>query len=160
SRSTRRCSSGSMAARVAPVDRCGPPGHPRAMARPVWKDGELVPWEEARASALGQSMQRGSLVFDVGAMRERTSRRGVVCFRPREHVQRFLRSAAYVGIEMPYGEDALLQAALETARASDLTSALVRWSAYWPALENDVVPRGRPSVVIAVLTPADGVAPG
>jgi branched-chain amino acid aminotransferase len=130
------------------------------MARPVWKDGGLVPWEEARASALGQSMQRGSLVFDVGAMRERTSPRGVGLFRAREHVQRFLRSAAYVGLEIPYGEDALLQAALETARASDLTSALVRWSAYWPALENDVVPRNPASVLVAVLTAADGFGPG
>jgi branched-chain amino acid aminotransferase len=130
------------------------------MARTVWKDGNPVPWEQAEVSVLGHSIQRGSLVFDVGAIRETAA--GVACFRPREHIQRFWRSAALVGLDVAWTEAALLEATLETVRANGLPSALVRWSALWPGLEGDVLPRrtSRASVVIAVITPADGAGPG
>ncbi len=39
-----------------------------------------MPWADATASVLSHAMQRGSLVFDVGAMRE-TASGGVACFR-------------------------------------------------------------------------------
>jgi branched-chain amino acid aminotransferase len=125
----------------------------------VWRDGVAVPWEQAE-SVLGHSIQRGSLVFDVGAIRE--TARGVACFRPREHIQRFWRSAALVGLDVSWSEAALLEATLETVRASGVSSALVRWSALWPGLEGDVLPRrtSRASVVIAVITPADSAGPG
>jgi branched-chain amino acid aminotransferase len=97
-------------------------------------------------------MQRGALVFDVGALRAGG------LFRPREHVARFLRSAALVGLDVPWGEDELLRATLDAARAASAPSALVRWSAFVPTLEPDVVPRAgaRASVVIAVLVPEEG----
>jgi branched-chain amino acid aminotransferase len=120
-----------------------------------------VPWEEARATVLSHAMQRGSLVFDVGAIRE-AARGGVACFRPREHIERFLRSAALVGIVPSWGAAELLDATLETVRASGLSSALVRWSSFLPELEPDVLPRAssRASVVIAVIAPDDTLAPG
>jgi branched-chain amino acid aminotransferase len=106
-------------------------------------------------------MQRGSLVFDVGALRP-TENGGVACFRARDHVDRFLRSAALVGLDVRWDRAGLLAAALRTARESGVTSGLVRWSAFVPSLENDVVPRptARASVVIAVLTPADAATRG
>jgi branched-chain amino acid aminotransferase len=129
--------------------------------RSVWWDGALVPAKEASASVLSHSMQRASLVFDVGAMRELAGG-GVALFRPREHIDRFLRSAALVGLEVAWGAQALLDATLETARSRGVTSALVRWSAFLASPEADVVPRAgaRASVVIAVLAPEDAVRPG
>jgi branched-chain amino acid aminotransferase len=128
--------------------------------RPVWRDGSLVAWDEARASMLSHAAQRGSLVFDVGAMRQ-TASGAAACFRPREHIARFLRSAALIGLDVPWDESALLDGTLVLARASGLSSALVRWSAFVPSLESDVVPRAGPaSVVIAVIAPEDSVAPG
>ena len=129
--------------------------------RRVWLDGRVVPGEAAVASVLSHAIQRGSLVFDVGAMRE--GRGGVVVlFRPREHVERFLRSAALVGLEVAGDADALLAATVEIARESRATSALVRWSAFVPSAEPDVVPRksARASVAIAVLAPEDYAAEG
>lgn len=101
-------------------------------------------------------MQRGSLVFDVGALRGGASGEAVL-FRPREHVARFLRSAALVGLDIPYAAEALLSATFETVRASGVTSALVRWSAFVSTPEADVVPRPpvRASVAIAVMAPQD-----
>ena len=119
----------------------------------VWLDGTLVAAGEARASVLSHAMQRGSLVFDVGALRPGS--RGPVLFRPREHIARFMRSAALVGLQVPWSEDTLLRATHEAARSSGTTSGLVRWSAYIPSPEVDVVPRGDAptSVAIAVIAP-------
>jgi branched-chain amino acid aminotransferase len=126
----------------------------------LWFDGRRVRWDDARANVLSHAMQRGSLVFDVGPMREGAD--GVPrLFRPADHVARLLRSAALVGLEVPWSAEALLDATLETARASGARSALVRWSAFVATPEADVVPRAAPaSVAIAVLTPEDSLPPG
>ncbi|HTQ46597.1 MAG TPA: aminotransferase class IV [Polyangiaceae bacterium] len=134
------------------------------MARaPVWSNGTLVGWDEARVSVLSHGIQRGALVFDVGPMRDAGSR--TLLFRPREHVARLLRSAALVGHRIPWSEAQLLEATVATARAAvaaGTSQALVRWSAYVATVEPDVVPRAAAaaSVAIAVITPEDQVLPG
>ena len=134
------------------------------MARaPVWLNGTLVGWGEARVSVLSHGIQRGALVFDVGPMRDAGSR--TLLFRPREHVARLLRSAALVGHRIPWSEAQLLEATVATARAAVAAGtgqALVRWSAYVATVEPDVVPRAAAaaSVAIAVITPEDQVLPG
>lgn len=127
----------------------------------LWIDGALVPWDEARVSVLSHAIQRGALVFDVGAMREGTGGRPLL-FRAREHVERFLRSAALVGLEVPWDAETLLAATVQTARLGRATSALVRWSAFVPTPEPDVVPRAgaAASVAIAIITPEDNAPPG
>lgn len=126
----------------------------------VWHDGELVPWDAARASVLSHAMQRGSLVFDVGPLREGVDGRPRL-FRPREHVERLLRSAALVGLEVRFSAEELLAATIATARRSGALSGLVRWSAFIPTLEPDVVPRRAPArVTIAVITPEDAAGDG
>jgi len=124
-------------------------------------DGALVGWNDARVSVLSHSMQRGSLVFDVAAIRQTTGG-GIACFRARDHIDRFLRSAALVGLDVRWDRAALLAATARTVRESGASSALVRWSAFIPTLEADLVPRSasRASVVIAVITPADTVGRG
>jgi branched-chain amino acid aminotransferase len=129
--------------------------------RPVWLDGSLVGWGEARTSALSHAMQRGSLVFDVAALRP-TMGGGAAVFRAREHIERFLRSAATIGLDVAWDADTLLAATLETAGASRLSSALVRWSAFVSTIEADVLPGAgaRTSTAIAVVTRDDGLPPG
>jgi branched-chain amino acid aminotransferase len=126
----------------------------------VWLDGDLVPWKAAQTSVLSHGIQRGSLVFDVGALRP--GQRGPLLFRPREHIARFLRSAELVGLTVGWGLSALLGATKEVVLARGVDSGLVRWSAWVPSVEPDVVPRGdsRASVAIAVITPGDTNSPG
>ncbi|HEX8795749.1 MAG TPA: aminotransferase class IV [Polyangiaceae bacterium] len=134
------------------------------MARaPVWINGTLNAWDDARVSVLSHAIQRGALVFDVGVLREAGSR--ALLFRPREHIARFRKSAGLVGMQIPWSEADLLEATRATARAaadSGTKSALVRWSAYVSTVEPDVVARGadRASVAIAVITPEDVALPG
>jgi branched-chain amino acid aminotransferase len=122
----------------------------------VWLDGALVAWNEATVSVLSHGIQRGALVFDVGVLRPGQAGKPVL-FRPMEHVERFLRSAALVGLAVAPSAAELLAATVMTARASGVDSALVRWSAFVPTVEPDVVPRpgARASVAIAVIPPED-----
>src|SRR5437868_3322787 len=134
---------------------------PPASTRPIWVDGALVAPADARVSVLAHSLQRGSLVFDVAALRV-TKSGAVVCFRARDHVDRFLRSAALVGLDVRWDRQALLAATVRTAREGGLRSGVVRWSAFVATLELDVVPRptARASVAIAVIASSDAVGRG
>ena len=124
------------------------PSHAR-----VWVDGQIVSPAEARISVLSHGIQRGAAVFDVGALRLGASGTRLL-FRPREHIARFLRSASLVGLDVGWDAEALLQATAQVVRASDASSALVRWSAFVSTIEPDVVPRPgtRASVAIAILS--------
>jgi branched-chain amino acid aminotransferase len=127
---------------------------PRQSHPPVWVDGRIVPLADAGVSVLSHAVQRGAAVFDVGAMRPRTVGSPLL-FRPREHIARFLRSASLVGLSLSWDAEALMKATIDVARASGISTALVRWSAFVPGVEPDVVPRtgARASVAIAVLPP-------
>ncbi|HLK35873.1 MAG TPA: aminotransferase class IV [Polyangiaceae bacterium] len=122
----------------------------------VWMDGALVPADQARVDVRSHAVQRGSTVFDVGSVNP-TATGGVALFRPNDHIARLLRSAAIVGLDVRWDSTALLEATVETVRACAASSALVRWSAFVPSLESDLVPnpRSRTSVAIAVITPED-----
>jgi len=116
-------------------------------------DGQIVSPAEARISVLSHGIQRGAAVFDVGALRLGANGTRLL-FRPREHIARFLRSASLVGLDVGWDAEALLQATAQVVRASDASSALVRWSAFVSTIEPDVVPRPgtRASVAIAILS--------
>jgi branched-chain amino acid aminotransferase len=127
--------------------------------RPIWKDGALVAWTDATVSVLAHAMQRGSLVFDVLSFHATPKGPGV--FRLREHVARFLRSAAIVGLEIPFEQGDLEAAARRTVAASGLAEGLVRIAGFFPNVEADLVPRdARGSVAIAAYGPSDVVPPG
>jgi branched-chain amino acid aminotransferase len=75
-----------------------------AASVPIWDHGFLY----------GDGVFEGMRVFD-GAL-----------FRPRDHLKRFARSARGMGMELPLGEDELLDVIRETVRRSDLRDAHVR----------------------------------
>lgn len=119
--------------------------------RLIWRDGELVPWQEATVHVLSHSMQRGSLVFDYMSVHE--TPRGPAVFRLDLHVARFVRSCELVGLQLRRSEKDLAAAILETVRANPGASA-VKMSAYLGSLEVDVVPQDdHVTVAIAAYDP-------
>src|SRR5262249_60417382 len=81
----------------------------RAMSlseRRIWVNGRLVPWAEASVHVLSQSIQRGSLVFDV--MPVYWVKRGPAILGLREHTERFERSMQLGGMTPPYDVRALI----------------------------------------------------
>lgn len=110
------------------------PQHPD---RRIWIDGRLVPWGDATVHVLSHSLQRGSLVFDYTSVHQ--TPRGTAIFRLDDHLERFLRSVAIVGLPLAFGLDELRAASLEVARANPGANAF-KICAYLPSVEVDVVP--------------------
>lgn len=116
--------------------------------RRIWIDGRLVPWGDATVHVLSHSLQRGSLVFDYTSVH--ATPRGTAIFRLDEHLERFLRSVAIVGLPLAFGRDELRAASLAAARANPGANAF-KICAYLPSVEVDVVPMDEHvSVAIAV----------
>ncbi len=115
--------------------------------RTIWLDGRLVPWDEANVHVLSQSLQRGSLVFDV--LPCYSTSRGPVILGFREHSERFCRSAELGGMDLGLDLEAVQGAISETVRANP-GSDLVKISAMHAGVSLDVLPRERrPSVSVA-----------
>ena len=117
--------------------------------RPVWLDGTIVAHDAATASVWSHAMQRGSLVFDAATF----GPRGI--FRLRAHVERFLRSARIVGLAVAHDVPALEDATRAAVRASELSEGMIRWSAFLPLMEPDLVPADvHARVAIAAYSPS------
>jgi branched-chain amino acid aminotransferase len=126
--------------------------------RKIWVDGRLEPWDAVKVHVLSQSIQRGSLVFDVIACYPGAD--GPTLFGGCEHVERFLRSAALNCMDLPLDRDGILRAISETVRANP-DAQVVKLSAYYPGLSLDVLPSDlHPSIAIAAFALRDVLPPG
>ena len=126
-------------------------------ARKIWLDGELVAWAEATVHVLSQSIQRGSLVFDVMPVYETDS--GIAILGLREHAERFLNSSRLNQMELSVDLDGLIEGVSAAVHANP-GCEIVKLSAYHPEVALDVLPTNAcASVAIAALSLAD-VYPG
>src|SRR5512147_3103257 len=115
--------------------------------RRIWIDGSLVPWASASIHLLSHSAARGSLVFDYLSVHE--TPRGPAIFRLAEHLERFQRSVAIVGLPMRQSFDELFAGSLAVVAANPGCTAL-KVMAYLPSEEVGVVPMDdRVSVALA-----------
>jgi branched-chain amino acid aminotransferase len=122
-------------------------------ARKIWLDGALVPWASASVHVMSQSLQRGSLVFDVMACYGTPGDERI--FGLREHVDRFLRSAELNGMQLGLERDEVIAAVADCVRANP-GCEIVKISGYHSGVSLDVLPRDeRPSVAIAAVSIRD-----
>ncbi|WAS90784.1 aminotransferase class IV [Nannocystis punicea] len=96
----------------------------------VWLDGQLVPADAARFGLLTHSLHYGTAVFD-GGRHYRLADGGVGVFRLRDHVRRFLASAASLWMSLPYTAEQLHAATLAVVRASGRGDGYVRQLAFY-----------------------------
>ena len=85
----------------------------------IWYDGEWVPWREAKTHVLTHTLHYGLGVFE--GVRAYKTERGVSIFRLKEHTQRLFRSAAIVGMKIPYDEATINEASCEVLRKNGLS---------------------------------------
>jgi len=90
----------------------------------IWMNGRFVPWDEAKVHVLTHALHYGSSVFE--GMRCYETPKGPAVFRLRDHVRRLLLSAKIYKMNVPYGEDELVEAIKETIRLNGLDSCYVR----------------------------------
>ena len=117
----------------------------------LWMNGSLVPWDEARVHVLTHTLHYGLAVFEgIRAYTQPDGRPGI--FRLREHIARLRDSAKVVGLALPYSEDDLCQACLDTLSANELKSAYIRPLAFMGAGEMGIGARNKTEVTIASWT--------
>jgi branched-chain amino acid aminotransferase len=90
----------------------------------IWMDGALVPWGEAQVHVLTHALHYGMGVFE--GIRCYEGEGGSAIFRLPEHTRRLLRSAHILRIPVPYGEEELNRATVETVRANGLRACYIR----------------------------------
>ena len=69
----------------------------------IWMNGELVDWDDARIHILTHTLHYGMGVFE--GIRAYETDDGPGIFRLTDHIERLFRSAAILGMEIPYTVD-------------------------------------------------------
>ena len=91
----------------------------------IWMDGELVPWDEAKVHVLTHTLHYGVGVFEgIRCYAGEDGRSGV--FRLPEHIERLFDSAHILGLTIPFSQDDVVRACLETVRANALKECYIR----------------------------------
>ncbi|OQB36987.1 MAG: Branched-chain-amino-acid aminotransferase [Candidatus Latescibacteria bacterium ADurb.Bin168] len=116
---------------------------------PIWFDGAFVPWEEAKIHVLSHVAHYGSGVFE--GIRCYATKNGPAVFRMREHVRRMFDSAKIYRMPVPFAQEEIEAAILETIRRNGLDACYIRPLVFRGYGQLGVSPLNCPvNVVIAV----------
>ncbi|WP_291321215.1 branched-chain amino acid transaminase [Desulfonatronospira sp.] len=91
----------------------------------IWFDGKLVPWEEASVHVLTHTLHYGVGVFE-GIRSYKCKDNTSAIFRLEEHVERLFNSARTVEMEIPYTEEEICQAIVDTLKANKMDQGYIR----------------------------------
>ena len=91
----------------------------------VWLDGKLVDWDNANVHIMTHTLHYGLGVFEGIRCYETHDGKSSV-FRLREHVRRLFDSAKICTMPMPYTQDEIVEACLETIRVNGLKACYLR----------------------------------
>ena len=94
------------------------------MAHPIWFNGNLVPYEDAKVHVLTHALHYGSSVFE--GIRCYHTEHGSAVFRLQEHVRRLVDSATIYRMEVGWSTGELIQAVLHTVQESGLKECYIR----------------------------------
>ena len=97
--------------------------------RPVWFNGKMIPWEDAKAPLLSHGLSRGSAIFEVFGVHPGPN--GPKAFRMDKHLDRLFHTADCLGMELAYTKEEFAEAASKTARANKIGRGLIKMIAYW-----------------------------
>ncbi len=115
----------------------------------VWLDGKLIDWKDATIHLASHVVHYGTGVFE--GIRAYETIDGPQVFRLPEHIRRFRLSAHAYQMELPYTEEEIAEACLETIRANDFKACYIRPIAFRGYGPLGVHP-GKCPVHVAILT--------
>lgn len=115
----------------------------------IWMDGKFVDWDDARIHVCSHVVHYGTAVFE--GMRCYKTPMGPAAFRMAPHVKRLFNSGKIYRMDVPYTEQEISDAILETIRVNKLEECYMRPVAYRGYAELGVNPFPVPvNVFIAV----------
>ena len=97
--------------------------------RPVWLNGQMIPWENAKAPLLSHGLSRGSAIFEVFGVHPGPD--GPKAFRMDKHLDRLFHTANCLGMELAFTKEEFAEATSKTVRANNIGRGLVKMIAYW-----------------------------
>jgi branched-chain amino acid aminotransferase len=110
----------------------------------IWKNGTLIPWQEATLHVMSHVVHYGSAVFE--GVRCYAPKGAPAIFRAAEHTDRLLNSAKIYRMPVPYSREELLTA----------MSDLIRTNGVWPCYIRPIAFRGYGELGVNPLnTPVD-----
>ena len=90
----------------------------------IWFDGELIPWDEAKVHVLCHTLHYGCGVFE--GIRSYKCDEGSEVFRLKEHIHRLFGSAKTVEMKVPFTEDEIIEAVINTLKANKMDAGYIR----------------------------------
>lgn len=97
---------------------------PAGRTQKIWRDGQLVNWEDATIHVMSHVVHYGSSVFEGVRCYETPS--GGAIFRGREHMRRLHDSCKIYRIALNYSIDDLVQGMVDTVTGNDLKECYIR----------------------------------
>ena len=95
----------------------------------IWMNGKLVPFKDAKVHVLTHALHYSTSIFE--GIRCYDTPNGSAVFRLPEHVERLFKSAKLYSMKMQYTKKVILDAILQTVKASGLKEAYIRPLAYY-----------------------------
>lgn len=90
----------------------------------IWRDGQLINWDDANIHVLSHVVHYGSSVFE--GVRSYETPAGGAIFRAREHARRLLDSCKIYRMPFRYSVDDVVQAMVDTVAANDMKECYIR----------------------------------
>jgi branched-chain amino acid aminotransferase len=95
------------------------------IAPKVWKNGEMIDWNDARIHVMSHVVHYGSSVFE-GIRCYKTANGSSAIFRLREHIQRLINSAKIYRMDSKFTLDEICDATVELVSDSGLDECYIR----------------------------------
>ncbi len=108
----------------------------------IWKDGEFIPWGEAKVHLLSVAVQFGASMFE--GIRCYPTDRGPAIFRLKEHIRRLHDSCKIYRMPLRHSQDSLMDACRETVRKNGLSDCYIRPMVLWGYGAAGMDPRSSP----------------
>jgi branched-chain amino acid aminotransferase len=108
----------------------------------IWRNGQLIPWEQANIHVMSHVVHYGSSVFE--GIRCYGQPSGAAVFRLPEHMQRLIDSAKIYRMTLPYSLDELCAAVVDVIENNGVAPCYIRPIALRGYGEIGVNPTGSP----------------
>ena len=108
----------------------------------IWRNGQLIPWEQANIHVMSHVVHYGSSVFE--GIRCYGQPSGAAIFRLPEHMQRLIDSAKIYRMTLPYSLDELCAAVVDVVENNGVAPCYIRPIAIRGYGEIGVNPTGSP----------------
>ncbi|HKB52994.1 MAG TPA: branched-chain amino acid transaminase, partial [Ramlibacter sp.] len=90
----------------------------------IWKNGDFIPWDEAKVHIMSLAVQFGSSVFE--GIRCYKTAQGPAIFRLRDHLRRLQDSCRIYRMDLDYTLDQLIEASVSVVERNGFESCYVR----------------------------------